>query len=291
MKNISMVLCLILLFLFSGLPAGQWGPYDVPYVSTPYEVVEEMLRMADVNSKDVLYDLGCGDGRIVITAAKKYGCRGMGVDIDAQRIKESRENAVREKVENQVRFIQKDLFEVDVSEASVVTLYLLSSVNLKLRPKLLGQLKPGSRIVSHDFSMGEWEADAQKDVYVSNDKHKIFFWVVPAEVSGIWRWAVPMEDKQLHYEMQITQKFNKVWALLNLGSMKKSIEDFDLDGGRVRFTLEQSFQGNEVVMSYEGQAEGDNINGLVMWMDRDQKVTKKWKARRDPERLGINPIS
>ncbi len=128
-----------------------------PYVPTPQAVVDRMLELAEVTSRDVVYDLGCGDGRIVITAAKKYGARGVGVDIDPERIREAEANAKMAGVESLVTFVRQDAMTVDVSPASVVTLYLLSSSNLKLRPRLTKQLKPGSRIVSHAFSMGDWE--------------------------------------------------------------------------------------------------------------------------------------
>ena len=130
-----------------------------PFVPTPQDVVDLMLDLADVTSDDVLYDLGCGDGRIVITAAQRFGTRGVGVDIDPQRIADSNANAVRAGVQHLVRFIEQDAMTVDLSEATVVTLYLLSSSNLKLRPRLTSQLRRGARIVSHAFSMGDWEAD------------------------------------------------------------------------------------------------------------------------------------
>jgi len=280
MKKFNIVTFPVLLLLLLGSTAGQWNQYDVPYVSTPYKVVEEMLRIAGVEKDDILYDLGCGDGRIVIMAAKNFGCRCVGVDLDPQRIKESRENAAEEGVENKVKFIQKDLFEVDVSEATVVTLYLLSSVNLKLRPRLMQQLKPGTRIVSHDFSMGEWEADIKKEVFVGSDKHNIYFWVVPADVSGTWRWTLPEGKKQVHYEMEITQEFNNAWVLLNLGRFKKSIEDFKLNGDRVSFVLKQDILKKDLVMSFEGQIKGDNIKGVVQYMNGEKKVINNWKARR-----------
>ena len=130
-----------------------------PYVPTPQEVVDRMLQLAEVTADDVVYDLGSGDGRIPITAAKTYGARGVGVDIDPQRIAEANANARREGVEDRVEFILGDALETDVSDATVVTLYLLSSSNLKLRPILTRQLSAGSRIVSHAFSMGDWQAD------------------------------------------------------------------------------------------------------------------------------------
>ncbi len=282
MKKVTAVLLPILIFLLLDLPAGQWNQYDVPYVPTPYQVVREMLSIAQVEEDDILYDLGCGDGRIVIMAAKEIGCRAVGVDLDPQRVRESRENAAKEKIENKVRFIQQDIFEVDISEATVVTLYLLSSVNLKLRPKLLKELKPGTRIVSHDFSMGDWEADLEKDVFVGSDKHHIYYWVVPADIAGTWSWSVPSGNSLEHYEMEITQNFSEVWALLNLGKFKKSIDDFNLNGDKLSFTLEKDLQGNDVLMSFEGKVAGDNINGKVIWMNGEEKVVKSWKARRIP---------
>ena len=132
---------------------------DVHYVPTPQEVVMEMLQIARVTPNDIVYDLGCGDGRIVITAAKVFGARGVGVDIDPDRIKESHENARKVGVTDRVKFIEQDLFKTDMREATVVSLYLLRDLNLKLRPKLLSELKPGTRIVSHEFDMDDWKPD------------------------------------------------------------------------------------------------------------------------------------
>lgn len=147
---------------------------DVPYVPTRQVVVDAMLELANVTKDDVLYDLGCGDGRIVVTAAKKYGTNGTGVDIDPERISEANANARAANVTDQVRFIEGNLFDVDLSNATVVTLYLLPRVNMQLRPKLL-QLKPGTRIVSHAFGMGDWEPDQTIQV----DGSTIHFWTVP----------------------------------------------------------------------------------------------------------------
>ena len=148
---------------------------DVPYVPTRPAVVEGMLELAKVTKNDVLYDLGCGDGRIVITAAKKYGATGTGIDIDPQRIKEAQNNAADAKVTDKVNFVQADLFETDFSKASVVTLYLLPAINLKLRPILLKQLKPGTRIVSHAFDMGDWKPEKTVEV----DDTTLYYWTVP----------------------------------------------------------------------------------------------------------------
>ncbi|GAA4424373.1 hypothetical protein GCM10023188_04130 [Pontibacter saemangeumensis] len=147
---------------------------DVPYVPTNQEVVDAMLELGNVTEDDVLYDLGCGDGRIVVTAAKKYGTKGTGVDIDPERIAEANANARKFNVTDKVRFVEGNLFDVDLSEATVVTLYLLPSVNLKLRPKLL-QLKPGTRIVSHAFDMDDWKPEQTVQVGGST----IYLWTVP----------------------------------------------------------------------------------------------------------------
>jgi SAM-dependent methyltransferase len=153
---------------------------DVIYVPTPQNVVDEMLKLANVHKGDVVYDLGCGDGRTVVTAAKNYGVRAVGIDINPERIKESQDNAKKAGVTNLVTFRNEDLFEADIKEATVVTLYLLNSLNLKLRPKLWKELKPGTRIVSHSFDMGDWKPDKEVEV----DGRRIYFWTVPPDAAS-----------------------------------------------------------------------------------------------------------
>jgi SAM-dependent methyltransferase len=163
-------------------PAQPRRTLDVPYLPTTPDAVAAMLKLAHVTAADVLYDLGCGDGRIVIAAAKTYGAHAVGVDIDPDRIMEARENAKKAGVERLVRFDEKDLFQTDVHEATVVTLFLLSSVNRRLRPKLLQQLKPGTRIVSNTFMMGDWKPDRERTVggQTSGDfSRQIYLWIVP----------------------------------------------------------------------------------------------------------------
>ena len=158
---------------------------DVPYVPTTEQAVEQMLKLANVSKKDVVYDLGCGDGRIVIAAAKNFGARGVGIDINPERIKEARENAKRAGVENLVRFEEADLFEANIKEATVVTLFLLSQVNLKLRPKLMSDLRPGTRVVSNTFDMGDWKAERQTNLSESGDavysglSQRFYLWTIP----------------------------------------------------------------------------------------------------------------
>lgn len=169
MRRRAAMLAAVLAFAVSapvappGATARQPGENLAPYVPTPYDVVNRMLELAEVTRDDVVYDLGCGDGRIVITAAERFGARGVGIDYDPERIAEAKANAARRGVQDLVTFIQQDAMEADVSEATVVTLYLLSSSNRKLRPILTRQLEPGARIVSHAFRMGDWRPDVTRE--------------------------------------------------------------------------------------------------------------------------------
>jgi tRNA G37 N-methylase Trm5 len=170
---------LVIGILLGGAFVSSGQKKDVPYVPTPQPVVDKMLELAAVNKNDVVYDLGSGDGRIVITAAKKYGVRGVGVDIDPERIKEANANAVLSGVSDRVKFLEQDLFKTDLKEATVVTLYLLPDVNLRLRPKLWQELKPGTRVVSHAFDMGDWTPQQKVEV----EGKTIYYWVVPKDAA------------------------------------------------------------------------------------------------------------
>jgi ubiquinone/menaquinone biosynthesis C-methylase UbiE len=186
-KSIScsrVAVAILSLTILAGQNAQLQRVPDVPYLPTTEEAVVAMLKLADVKSTDVVYDLGCGDGRIVVAAAKNFGARGVGIDIDPVRIAEAKANAKKAAVENLVQFEENDLFQADIHEASVVTLFLLSSVNLKLRPKLLGELKPGTRIVSNTFEMGDWQPDKELTLEQRSDddgpfSRKLYLWIVP----------------------------------------------------------------------------------------------------------------
>jgi SAM-dependent methyltransferase len=159
-------------------PACAQKPFpDVRYEPSPPEVVDAMLKLAEVGKRDLVYDLGCGDGRIVVAAARDFGARGVCIDIDPQRIAEARENALKARVQRRITFRTEDLFQADFREATVVTLYLLPHLNLRLRPKLWSELKPGTRIVSHSHDMGDWKPEKQVVV----DGQTIYFWTVPAK--------------------------------------------------------------------------------------------------------------
>jgi predicted RNA methylase len=176
--RLALILALLTMVVTPALaqqPAGTLRQPDVIYVPTPQEVVDAMLKLANVTSKDVVYDLGCGDGRIPVTAAQNFGARGVGIDIDPQRIKEANENVKTSGVGDKVKIVNADLFETNLSEATVVTLYLLPSLNIKLMPKLQKELRNGTRIVSHSFDMGaEWPAEKTEEV----NGRRIYYWTI-----------------------------------------------------------------------------------------------------------------
>jgi SAM-dependent methyltransferase len=181
-RSVCLVEVVCSVMLASAPLAAQQGDVhrDVPYVPTPPDVVEAMLNLGGVKKGDIMYDLGCGDGRIVIMAAQKFGATGTGVDIDPERIKEAEENAKQAGVTGRVHFLQKNLFDADFHDATVVTLYLLPAINIKLRPKLLAELKVGTRIVSHQFDMGEWKPDKQ----VNMDWRILYLWTVTEQAKA-----------------------------------------------------------------------------------------------------------
>jgi len=209
----------------------------VPYVPTPQVVVERMLQIAGVGPGDFLADLGSGDGRIVITAAKKHGTRGFGVDLSAERIKESNDNARRAGVADKAMFYQRDLFDTDLGAATVITMYLLPSVNLDLRPRLL-DLKPGTRLVSHDFDMGDWRPDTHvnmpaEDKYAgAGGSSDIYFWVVPANVMGAWQLDAAAQKPEISFD----QTFQKISGTVKLGQTQGGLRDARLSGFNIAFS-------------------------------------------------------
>jgi SAM-dependent methyltransferase len=235
--------------------AAAAQPYDVPYVPTPQVVVDEMLRMASVVPEDFVVDLGCGDGRIPITAAAYFGARGLGVDIDPGRIAESNANARAARVTERVAFVNADLFDVDLSRASVVTMYLLPEVNLKLRPRLLSALKPGTRVVSHDFTMGDWKPDR-----VATVQKRIYFWVIPAQVDGRWRLEADLPGVgRRDYELEIRQKYQEFEAFARAEKRNYAVWEPRLSGDVISFTLVDE----ELSHRFEGRVRDKAIEGVV----------------------------
>lgn len=227
---------------------------DVPYVPTPMPVVEQMLELTGPTAEDSLYDLGSGDGRIVIRAAEKYGTPGVGVELDSGRVARARRNAGDAGVDQRVRFIRGDLFEVDVSPASVVTLYLLSSVNRKLRPKLFEQLRPGTRVVSHDFDMGEWQADSV--VKMPDHNSTVYYWVMPARVMGRWTLRPPSGDP---VTVEIRQKFQELRATAPGGGV--TVESARIRGETVHLRL--TGVGSGGTLELEGSVTGGRMSGTA----------------------------
>lgn len=200
---------------------------DVPYVPTDQGTVDAMLDMAKVGPSDFVIDLGSGDGRIVVNAARR-GARGFGVDLNPQRIKEANENAERARVTDKVKFYNQNLFDTKIGEATVLTMYLLPSVNLQLRPRLFTELKPGTRVVSHDFDMGDWNPDNHVDL----GRDQVFFWVIPAQVGGSWT----LKSGNDNYKVNLQQKYQEITGDAN-GSKAAKLSG-KLLGTEVTFTLD-----------------------------------------------------
>ena len=209
---------------------------DVSYEPTSQPVVNAMLKLAKVGPDDFLIDLGCGDGRIPITAARRYGTRGLGVDLDPQRIKEARANAEKHRVSDKVNFIEGDLFKTDIDKASVIALFLYPELNLKLRPRLL-QLTPGTRVVSHEHDMGDWRPDSTN----FSGERALHFWVVPAQIGGDWQ----LVADGLVIDLKIEQKYQRLrgFAIVNGRQLPirngritgaQAVFDLGLDGSRLR---------------------------------------------------------
>ena len=255
---------------------------DVPFVPTPYKVVEQMIRMADVKKDDILYDLGCGDGRIVISAAQKMGTRGVGVDIDPERIRESRKNAVKARVESLTKFIEQDLFQTNFSEATVVTMYLLPSVNLKLRPKLMNELKPGTRVVSHNFGMSGWLSDKTELVLGDYRLHTLHFWIVPANVAGVWKMLQPTDFEKNFYELELDQIFQYAQGVLSTKDSQIPLQDVMLTGERIQFSVERNGNKGIEAWLFEGRVSRNSMEGQF-WVKSGSNATRNiWKAERDP---------
>ncbi len=286
-------------FMVTTFALAQQRPPDVPYVPTPHEVVREMLRVAQVGKDDVVYDLGCGDGRIVIAAVKEFGAkRGVGVDIDPERIRESNENARKAGVTDRVRFLQQDLFETSVRDATVVTLYLLPSINVRLRSKLFRELQPGARVVSHDFDMCEeceeegspkclrgWHPDKVLRVRGPYREHTVYYWVIPAGVAGTWRWSVTTPRGERQYVLRLSQRFQVVTGTVTVDNQVTPITNARLVGNHLSFTVTRQIGEQKVTMRFEGRVNGDTIRGSVDIQGGPFAGKREWTAQRDKVNL------
>lgn len=246
-----------------GKPADAPRPkLDVIFVPTPQPAVDMMLDMAKLTPQDFLIDLGSGDGRIAITAGQR-GARALGVDLDPQRIAEAKANLDKAGVGDRVRFLQQDLFKTDLSKATVITMYLLPSLNLKLRPTLL-RLKPGTRLVSHDFTMGKWKEDRFEVV----EGRDLYHWVVPARVAG--RWSLRAGGRGM--TLRLEQKFQEITGTLRVDGRTLPLRDAKISGAGISFAVET--RGGAT--TFAGTVDGRAMTGTAKRGGRDSR----WSARR-----------
>lgn len=261
-----------------------WDDGTVPFVVSPEEVVDRMLRIADVGADDYLIDLGSGDGRIVIGAAKR-GARALGIDIDPTLVAKGRENAAAAGVSDRTKFVAQDLFDTDLSRASVVTMYLLPEVNLRLRPKLLA-LKPGTRLVSHDWNMGEWEPDEtielrtpEKPVGLGG-KSRIHLWIVPADARGHWVAEIPQQGGT--WEFDIGQEFQAVGVRARVGGGERdlTVRATRLRGLEIKMVITGLVGGKAWNHLFKGTISGDRMAGEAFVSDGEQQRMVPWTATR-----------
>ncbi len=255
--------------------------HDVPYVPTPMKVVRSLLNLCMIGRNDFLIDLGSGDGRIVITAAKEYGARGFGVDLNEKLVELSKKYAIAEGVEKQTDFLVQDIFKTDIRKATVVTMYLLNDINLKLRPKLLNELKPGTRIVSHDFHMGSWMPDKMVLLDVPKfyqDDTILYLWIVPARVAGKWQWQLKLRDKEQAFDLDLNQNFQNInGAVYNQGK-KMPILNPSLEGDLIRFSLVSDADERMIRQDYIGRVQGNIIKGNVRLSGTIKNTVMEWEA-------------
>lgn len=261
-------------------PQSPYWQFDVPFVPTPYVVIEEMLRLAGVTAQDVVMDLGSGDGRVLITAAKKFGARGTGVDLDGDLVAESIEAAAAAGVSDRVTFLQQDLFKTDISQATVITMYLLPGVMMRLRPALLN-LKPGTRLVSHDFRLEDWNPDVTTQI-----RKNTFLWIVPARVAGKWNmtFKLPGIDQSAtahSVTLELRQKFQEVDGFAHFDGRHAQIWVPHLSGDRLSFVIvDDRDRDNEAGLYFEGRVSGDVIEGRFRRGVGGTQTVHPWRAVR-----------
>ena len=247
---------------------------DVPYVPTADETVRIMLEAARVSPGDYLIDLGSGDGRIVIAAAKEFGARALGVDLNPDLVKQSKGNADKAGVKDKVEFRQQDLFDTDLSKASVLTIYLLPAVNLKLREKILSEMKPGARIVSHDYDMGDWEPD----VTIETGDDTIYLWVVPARVDGKWSMELPGKNGNEQVQIDLSQNYQMLSGQASSGGQSKAIPQVVMQGDLIALEIAHPKSGQ--TMRFLGKINGSKIEGVLD--DQAMTMSRTSVARAEP---------
>jgi hypothetical protein len=258
---------------------------DTPYVPTPIDVVERMLHLAGVGSSDYLIDIGSGDGRIVLTAVTKFGARGHGIEIDPRLIERSRQSAAKLGIADRAQFLAQDLFESDFSRASVISVYLLPKVMQLLTPRLAA-LRPGTRIVSHDYAMlADWQPDMTLRMYVPDkpvgrDRHStLMLWTVPASVAGRWQFDLPRAQGGGRVEVAVTQARQILSGKATIDGRPLDLQGLRIDGERLRFALEPAGRAERFRHEFDGIVKGDGVSGTATFHARGAAVPAKWEAR------------
>jgi hypothetical protein len=273
------VFIVLLLASLSGLtfcsvaPGVKTEP-DVIFVATPQRVVKEMLKLAGLNKDDVLYDLGSGDGRIVIAAARDFGARAVGIEIDRDLLSQSTENARRAGVTERTSFRKEDIFTADIHEATVVTLFLLPGVNEMLIPKLLKELKPGARVVSHRSGLGDWQPDVSLRGYGSD----VYLWFIPAQVDGEWKVTIYREKDPWRQIFRFHQTYQVVQGRDR--EEKAEFKNVELYGKEIEMVIENNSVGAWSVMELTGHVEGDTMEGTVVVKGSHSAGEYVWKGVR-----------
>lgn len=253
---------------------------DVVWVPTPAHVVEFMLDIAKVTPQDFVIDLGSGDGRIVIAAGRR-GARGFGVELNENLVELSNAEAARQGVADRVQFHARDMFQTDLSPASVLTTYLLPHLNVRVRPQLLRQMKPGSRVVAYAFHMGEWQPDLVAQVSGLTVHH----WIVPAAAMGRWRWQDNGIGFAREYELEVAQRFQFLSGTARARNAAAYVRDLALEGSRISFRLTEEAGSSLAQTYYEGRIDGDTIVGTARTNNRE--TVRPWRAERVSGRTAI----
>jgi hypothetical protein len=277
----------LMLFLLPAAGSADDQPRTAgPYVPTPQVIVDRMLQVAKVGPEDFVVDLGSGDGRMVRTAARIHGARGFGVDIDRELVEKSNAEAQREGIGARAVFHQQDVFKADIRKATVVTLYVLPEMMVGLRPKMLTELAPGTRIVSHDYHFREWLPDSRWSFDVPEKKEavgfsstSIFLWIVPAQVGGRWRLEVSGQKLPAPVTLDFRQLFQNVNGTASIGGRTSDIANVKLRGDALEFALDTVTAGADR-HTYRGKVAGNTVEGEVAWGFGPLAKRYKWKATR-----------
>jgi len=262
--------------------AADSNELDVAYVPTPIFVVDQMLKLSSPGPDDFLIDLGSGDGRIVISAAKNFSTHGVGVDLNPKLVKLSKQYAIEEGVADRTTFRIQNIFETDLRKADVVTMYLLPELNLKMRPKLINELKPGSRIVSHNYHLGEWRPDKTvllKQTTADGDSI-VYLWIVPANVVGTWRWRMYLRSEEHDFNLRLNQNYQDFSGFAMIQGRKWPVFNTSLVGDRISFSLLSDSETRLIKQDYKGRIKGNAIIGSVTLSGAMEVKQMRWKAQR-----------